>query len=89
MEMMCFQSQWFQLKNGTPVFWKRFSFSRKFVSNLKYWKRLKLSMTATLKHADLSNGGLFRKSLVPIFRRTYALFVGFKMRTLRKSVFEY
>ena len=24
-----------QLKNGTPVFWKKFSFSRKSVSNLK------------------------------------------------------
>ena len=34
MEMMCFQSQWFQVKNGTPGFWKRSSFSRKFVSKL-------------------------------------------------------
>ena len=36
----CFQSLWFQLKNGTPVFWKRFSFSRKVVPKLQYWKRL-------------------------------------------------
>ena len=35
-----------------------------------------------IKHADLSNGGLFWKSLVPAFRRTYALSVGFKMKTL-------
>ena len=27
MEMMCFQSYWFQLKNGTPVYEKRFPFS--------------------------------------------------------------
>ena len=53
MEMMCFQSQWFQLKNRTPVFWKRFSLFRKFISNLKenftliifffllsYWSRM-------------------------------------------------
>ena len=29
------------LKNGTPDFWKRFSFSRKSGSKLKYWKRSK------------------------------------------------
>ena len=78
MEMMYFQSQRFQLKNGTPVFSKKFPFFRKFLSKLKYWKRLKLSLIVTWKHADLSNGGLFWKSLVPFFRRTYALSVGFK-----------
>ena len=39
------------------------------------------------KHADLSNGVLFWKSLVSFFRRTYTLSVGFKMKPLRKSVF--
>ena len=42
-------------------------------------------MIVTWKHADLSNGGLFSKSLVPMFRRIYALSVGFKIKTLRKG----
>ena len=84
-----FSILWFQLKNGAPVFWERFLSSRKFVSKLKYWKRLKLSLIVTWKPADLSNRGIFWKSLVRFFRRTYALSVGFKMKTLRKSVFEF
>ena len=40
MEMMCFQSQRFHLKNRASVFWKRFSFSRKFVSNFEVLKTL-------------------------------------------------
>ena len=34
-------------KNFPPGFCKRFLFSRKFVSKLKYWKRLKLSLIVT------------------------------------------
>ena len=68
----------FQLKNGTPVFWKRFSFSTKSVSKLKYWKHSKFSVINTYKHADLLNGGLFWKSLVAFFRRTYALLLALK-----------
>ena len=37
----------FNEKTVTVVFWKRFSFSRKFVSKLKYWKRSKLSPIVT------------------------------------------
>ena len=40
------------------------------------------------KRADLSNGGLFSKSPVLFFWRTNPLSVGFKMKTLRKSIFE-
>ena len=39
MEMWQFQSSYFEIKSGTPVFWKRFSFFWKFVSKSKYWKR--------------------------------------------------
>ena len=53
-----------------------------------YQKRLKLSLVVTEKHADLQNGGLFWNSLTPFFRRIYALSVGFKMKTLRKTIFE-
>ena len=48
----------------------------------------KISTDCHKKHTDLSNGGLFGKSLVPVFRTTYALSVGFKMKPLRKSVFK-
>ena len=76
-------------KNGTPVFWKRFSFCRKSVSKLKYWKHLTFSLTFTQKYTDLSNGGRFWKSLTPFFRRTGALSVDFKIKPLRKSAFQY
>ena len=35
--MMPFQFYYVQLKNGTSVFWKKISFSRKSVSKLKHW----------------------------------------------------
>ena len=38
-------------------------------------------------NANLLNGELFQKSLVPFFRGTYALSVGFNMKPLRISVF--
>ena len=41
-----------------------------------------------IKTCHLSNGRLFWKSLVHYFRRTYALSIGFKMKTPTKSVFE-
>ena len=69
-------------------FFKRFLFPRISVSKLKYWKRSKIPLILTWKQSDLSNGGLFWKSLVPLFRRTYALSVGFKMEPLRKNVFQ-
>ena len=43
MEMMRFQSSYFELKNGTAVFWKSFSFSRKFATKLKHWQSFKVS----------------------------------------------
>ena len=88
MKMIRFQSLVFQIKNSTPVFWKRFSFSRKSVSKLKCWNRSKFSLIIIKKHADLSDWGLFWKSLVSFFRTTYVLSVGFKMKPLRKSVFQ-
>ena len=39
-----------------------------------------------MPETQLSNGELFWKSLEPFFRRTYALSVGFKMKSVRKSV---
>ena len=51
-----------------------------------YWKRSKFSVVVTQKHADLLSGGLFWKSLVLSFRKTYVLSVGFKLKLPRKSV---
>ena len=49
-------------------------------------KTFKIS-TDCHKHADLTNGGIF--SLVPLFRRIYALSVGFTLKPPRKRVFDH
>ena len=51
-------------------------------------KTFEISSDCHLKQVDLSNVVLFWKSLVQVFRRTYALSVGFEMKPLRKSVFK-
>ena len=84
MEMLRFQSNYFQLKNVSPVFWKKFLFFRKFVLKSKYWKRSKFPVIVTQKHADASSRGLFWKSLVPFFRTICVLSAGFKMKPLRQ-----
>ena len=71
MEMMSFNLV-LSTKNSIPVFRKRYSFSLKSVSKLKYWNRSKFP-DFHMKHADLANGALFWKSLVPFFRRVHAL----------------
>ena len=78
--------QYFQLKNHTLVFWKRFLFCRKFVSKLKYWKRSNFPVIVTWKLGDFLNGGQFWKSRVLFFRRTYALSLACWIKTIRKSV---
>ena len=66
-------------------FWKGISFSKKSISKLKYWNR---SNFPWLSHKDMlifqTDG--FWKSLVPFFRRIYALSVDFKMKPPRKCV---
>ena len=58
------------------------------ISNLRCWNRSKILMIPTYKHAYLSNGGPLWKSLLLLFRRIFALSVGFKTKSLRKSVFQ-
>ena len=69
---------------------KRFSsfFKKVFIFQKICFKVKVLAMISTWKHVDLSNGGLIWKSLVRVFRRTYALSVGFETKPLRKSVFQ-
>ena len=54
MEIMRFQSSYFQLKNSNPVFWKRYSFSRK--SGFKVLKTFKISTDCLIKTCNLPEG---------------------------------
>ena len=76
-------------KTVLQFFEKGFLFLEKSVSKLKYWKTFKISILFHIKTCQsLSNRCLFWKSLVPFFRRAYTLSVGFKMKSLRKSIFQ-
>ena len=86
--------------NGNDVFsilmvstkHRYFSFLKKVFVFQKIWIKvnvLKTFKTFTDCHIKTCRyGGLFWKSLVPFFRRIYALSVGFKMKSLIKSVCE-
>ena len=87
LKMLRFQSYYFQLISDTPLFWKRFSFFRKLDSKLNYWKCSTFPVIVTEKRADLSNGGRSWKLLAPLFGKSYALSFGFKIKSLRKSVY--
>ena len=54
---------------------------------VKLLERSKSPVAVTEKHANLSNGGLFKKSQVQFFRGTYSLPVGFKRRSLQGNIF--
>ena len=77
----------FNYKVVLQFFEKSFLFPENLILKLKYWKRSKFSLIVTQKHVNLSNRGLFWKSLV-LSRRTHALSVGFKMKPQRKIVFQ-
>ena len=78
----------FSTKKRCSSFLKKAFVFQKICVKVKVLKTLKISTDCHIKHADPPSGGLFLKSLVPFFRRTYALSVGFKMKPLRKSVFQ-
>ena len=56
--MMCFQSYWIQLKNGTRVFWKRFSFSRKCfqLSSEQLWATCSSMCMSLIELLKIENG---------------------------------
>ena len=58
-------------KTRYSSFWKKIFTFEKISFKVKVLKVLKISTDCHKKHADLSNGGLFWKSLVPVFRRNY------------------
>ena len=70
------------LKNSTPVFWKRFSFSRKSVSKFRIFTDCHIKACWFLKQRAIL------KFPITVFSRTYTLSVCFKMKPLRKSVFQ-
>ena len=53
----------------------------------KVLKKFKISSDLSNKNMRISQTEGYLNSLVPFFRRTYALAVAFKMKPLRKSVF--
>ena len=75
-------------KKHYSSFLKKVFVFEKICFKVKVLKTFETFTDCHIKTCRSLNGGLFWKSLVPYFRRTYALSVGFKMKTLRKSVFE-
>ena len=68
-------------KTGYSSFLKRAYFFQKIGFKVKILKTFKI-----FSHSHI-NRGVFKRSQVPFFRRTYALSVGFKRKPLRKSIF--
>ena len=82
MEVLRFQSQYFQLKSGTAVF-----LFQKIFFKVRVMKTFTISSDCQIKTCRSLKRRAILKSLVPFFRRIYALSVGFKMKPLRQSVF--
>ena len=59
-------------------FLEKVSFLRKFVSKLKYWKCSEFLLIVKQKHADLSNGEQFWKSLVPLLEEPMPFLLALK-----------
>ena len=74
-------------KKRYSSFLKKILVFQKLHFKVKVLKTFKFPVIVTENYANLSNEGLFLKSLVSFFRRTYGLSVGFKMKPLRQSVF--
>ena len=77
----------FTLKTVLQFLKKVFIF-KKIYFKVKVLKAFKISTDCHIKTCRSLNKGLYWKSLVPFFRRTYALSVGFKMKPLTKSIFQ-
>ena len=72
----------FSTKKSCSSFLKKVFAFQKICFKVKVLKTFKIFSDCHIKkHADLSNGGLFGKSLAPFLRKTYALSVGFNMKT--------
>ena len=81
--MEMFSVYCFQLKSVSPLFLRKVFFLKKIDFKVTALKTFKISNDYHIKNPDLSNGRPFLISLLPLFRRTYALYalsVGFKMK---------
>ena len=76
-------------KTVFQFFEKGFRFPENLFQKLNYRKRSKFPQIVTQKHADISNGGIFLKSLVQFFRKTYAISAAFKMKPQKRNFFQY
>ena len=75
-------------KNWYFSFLKKVFVFQKICFRVKVLKKFKVSTDFHKKNMPTLKWRLFWKSLVLFFRRTYALSVGFKMKPLRKSIFQ-
>ena len=84
--MLRFQPYYFQVSNGSLGFGKKFSFLRKFFSQLKYANSSKFFKECHTKTHQSPKWMVILKFLSTVFRRTNVLSVRFKVKPLRKSV---
>ena len=75
-------------KKRSSSFLKKIFVFQKICFKVKVWKTFETFTDCHIKTFRSLKRSTIWKSLVPFFRRTYALSVVFKMKTLRKSVFE-
>ena len=76
-------------KKMSTSFLKKVFVFQKIYFKVTALKTFKISTDRYIKHADLSTIGLFWKSLVPFFRRTYVHSAGLKIKPLRKSILKW
>ena len=74
-------------ENRYSSFLKKVSVSQKIHFKVKVLKTFKISSACHINTCRLSNEGLFWKPLVLFFKVTYAIFVGFKMKTSKRKRF--
>ena len=75
-------------KKRYSSFLKKVFVFQKIYFKVKVLKTFKIFTDCHKKHADLTED-YFWRYLVPFFRRTYALAVCFKMKSLKKSIFQF
>ena len=79
--------QCFQLKIRTPVFWERFSFSRKSVSKLKYLKIFKISTDHHIKTCRSLRQKAVLKISSTVFKKELCSFCWLWNQTSKKKCF--
>ena len=84
--MMRFQSKCFQLKYGTPIFWKKAFILQKICFQVKVVKTFKISIDCHIKICQSVKRSAILKIHSTAFKRAYALLVGFKTKSYEKTI---